>query len=174
MIGFIVLYTLTHFETVPQALWFSVLTSRILATGVSQSHCHLNWHMKSSCRSLIPWISSQSPWTVISRTRPSSNPSWLRFLLYNFGAHPTDNTVFYCHEYVFICLLPSNTCHSIVACWCVAGMYLESLPSKGYTRHITLLFMKFLLWLRCFSLWRHVLWYMVTSVREKSVTAIYR
>jgi hypothetical protein len=70
MIGFIVPYTSTQLGTaanysaitilhtfqftVAHALGFSVFTSRILATGLSQSHCHFKSHMKSSFHSLIP------------------------------------------------------------------------------------------------------------------------
>jgi hypothetical protein len=39
--------------TVTHALGFSVFTSRLLATGLSQSHCHFKSHVKSSCHSLI-------------------------------------------------------------------------------------------------------------------------
>jgi hypothetical protein len=72
MIRFIAPYTFTEFGitdnysaitilqtlqfTVPQALWFSVFTSRIMATDLSQSHCNFNSHMKSSCHSLIPFL----------------------------------------------------------------------------------------------------------------------
>jgi hypothetical protein len=47
--------------TVTRALGFSVLTSRILATDLSQSHCHYKSHMKSSfqsnsLRSIIPQL----------------------------------------------------------------------------------------------------------------------
>jgi hypothetical protein len=42
--------------TVPHALRFSVLTSRILATDVSQSHWHFKSKVKSSCHSLIPFF----------------------------------------------------------------------------------------------------------------------
>jgi hypothetical protein len=41
------LFTVTH------AIEFSVVTSRILATDFSQSHCHFKLHVKSSCHSLI-------------------------------------------------------------------------------------------------------------------------
>jgi hypothetical protein len=72
MIGFIAPYTCTFTQlrntgnysaiailhalqfTVAHALGFSVFTSRILATDLSQSHCHFISHMKSSCHSSIP------------------------------------------------------------------------------------------------------------------------
>jgi hypothetical protein len=54
----------------------SVFTSRILATYLSQSHCHFKSHMKSSWQSgSLLAISSQSPSTAISRVRPNSNSS---------------------------------------------------------------------------------------------------
>jgi hypothetical protein len=45
------LYTLQF--TVTHALGFSVFTSRILATDLSQSHCHFKSYMKSSLHSLL-------------------------------------------------------------------------------------------------------------------------
>jgi hypothetical protein len=42
--------------TVTHALGFSVFTSRILATDLSQSRCHFKSHMKSSFHSLIPLL----------------------------------------------------------------------------------------------------------------------
>jgi hypothetical protein len=42
--------------TVTHALGFSVFTSRILATDLSQLHCHFKSHIKSSVRSLIPFL----------------------------------------------------------------------------------------------------------------------
>jgi hypothetical protein len=42
--------------TVANALGISAFTSRILATGSSQSHCNFKSHMKSSWHSLIPFL----------------------------------------------------------------------------------------------------------------------
>jgi hypothetical protein len=42
--------------TVAHALWFSVLTSCILATDVSQSRCNFRSHMKSSWHNRIPFL----------------------------------------------------------------------------------------------------------------------
>jgi hypothetical protein len=42
--------------TAPHALGFSALTSRILATNLSRSHCIFKSHMKSSFHSLIPFL----------------------------------------------------------------------------------------------------------------------
>jgi hypothetical protein len=42
--------------TVTHTLGFSVFISRIVATDISQSHCHFDSHMKSSCHNLIPFL----------------------------------------------------------------------------------------------------------------------
>jgi hypothetical protein len=57
--------------TVAHTLGFSVFTSRILATDLSQSHCNFKSHMKSSFLA----VCSQLPSTAISRTRPNSLPT---------------------------------------------------------------------------------------------------
>jgi hypothetical protein len=41
---------------VAHVLGFSVIISRILVTDLSRSHCNFKSHMKSSCRSLIPFL----------------------------------------------------------------------------------------------------------------------
>jgi hypothetical protein len=41
---------------VARAQGFSVFNNRILATDLSQSHCHLKSHAKSSCHRLIPFV----------------------------------------------------------------------------------------------------------------------
>jgi hypothetical protein len=71
MIGFTAPYTFTTRDyrqysviadlhtlqfNVTHSLWFSVITSRILATDLSQSHCHFSSHMKSSFHNLIPFL----------------------------------------------------------------------------------------------------------------------
>jgi hypothetical protein len=89
MIGFIALYTSTArnyrqyspvdilhtFQfTVTHTLGFSVFTSRILVTDLSQSHCHFKSHMESSSQSLVPILAIilQLP---IPKTRLNSIPS---------------------------------------------------------------------------------------------------
>jgi hypothetical protein len=82
MIGFITLYTFklgttgsysaiailhTFQFTVAQALWFPAFTSRILATDLSQSHCHFKSYMKSSFHRLIPSL----PFVLIHLRLPS-------------------------------------------------------------------------------------------------------
>jgi hypothetical protein len=65
--------------TAAHALGFSVLTSRILATDLSQSHCNFHSHMKSSLHSLITFLSF-----VLSHLRlpsPKLNPIPFRLLL---------------------------------------------------------------------------------------------
>jgi hypothetical protein len=71
VIGFIAPYTFTTRDyrqystiailhifqfTVPNVLGFSVFTSRILATDLSQSHCNFNSHTKSSWQSIIVFL----------------------------------------------------------------------------------------------------------------------
>jgi hypothetical protein len=46
----------SQFVTHTHTLGFSVFTSRILATDSLQFHCHFKSHMKSSFRSLIPFL----------------------------------------------------------------------------------------------------------------------
>jgi hypothetical protein len=69
--GFIAPYTFAHRDykqrsaiailqtfqfTFAYALGFSAFTRHILATDISQSHCHLNSHMKSFWHSLIHFL----------------------------------------------------------------------------------------------------------------------
>jgi hypothetical protein len=71
MIGFIASYTFTARDyrqysaiailhtlqfIVAHAVWFSVFTSRILATDLWQSHCNFKSHMKPSLYRLIPFL----------------------------------------------------------------------------------------------------------------------
>jgi hypothetical protein len=48
-----ILHTLQY--TVTHALGFSVFTSHLMATDLSQSHCNFKSHMKS-CHSLVPFL----------------------------------------------------------------------------------------------------------------------
>jgi hypothetical protein len=131
--------------TVTHALGFSVFTSRILATVSSQSHCEV---LLSRPNSFLD-ISSQSPSTAISRTRPNSLPTSILYsflalhfspssdcvLLQLIGTDPTVNTVFYRHECMFAYPLPSNR-RLIVPRVCFCGnVFSESLSSNRYTRH---------------------------------------
>jgi hypothetical protein len=51
-------FTLTH------TLEFSVFTSRILATDLSQSHCDFTSHMESFLNSLIPFLPLFCNWQI--------------------------------------------------------------------------------------------------------------
>jgi hypothetical protein len=66
MIGYTILGTTDNYNaiadlhtsqfTVTHALGFSVFTSGIQATGLSQSQCHFKSHMKYSFHSRIPFL----------------------------------------------------------------------------------------------------------------------
>jgi hypothetical protein len=60
--------------TVAHALEFSVFTSRILATDLSQSHWHLNSHIESSFHSVTPFFYHYSA-AVISEDSTQFNSS---------------------------------------------------------------------------------------------------
>jgi hypothetical protein len=49
-------YSIHYQFTAAHALGFSVFTSRILATDLSQSHCNFKSHVKTSWHSLIPFL----------------------------------------------------------------------------------------------------------------------
>jgi hypothetical protein len=82
------------------ALGFLVFTSHILATDLSQSHCHFKSHMKSSLHRLIPFVpllstqfNSSAP-KLISRQAGVSKPTLhsmllnLIFLYNHFARNP--------------------------------------------------------------------------------------
>jgi hypothetical protein len=84
MIGFIdTLFTQfyhwsTHFlvRSCAHTLGFSVFSSHILATDLSQSHCHFKSHANSSLYrriNFLPFLLSHL-WTAIPRTRPNPRP----------------------------------------------------------------------------------------------------
>jgi hypothetical protein len=69
-----ILYTFQF--TVTHALGFSVFTSRILATALPQSHCNFKSHVKSSLRSLSPFLPFlQLPFPK-TRLASSRLPTW--------------------------------------------------------------------------------------------------
>jgi hypothetical protein len=82
--------------TVTHALGFSVFTCRILATdfhtvAIPEFHCNCSTYEVFFAHSnsfLV--ISSQSPSTAISRTRPNSNSSCFRSSLYRLEANPQE------------------------------------------------------------------------------------
>jgi hypothetical protein len=157
MIGFIAPYTFTTLGTksnysaiaiqhtlqfiVTHALGFSVFTSRILATDLSQSHCNFKSHMKSSCQSnSFLANSSQSPSTAIFRTRPNSNSSCVRSSLYSLKADQQRTPLPLLLRRRVTAPLHSNGIYSIVACvFVAAGM---CLPSRCLEMgiHVTILF----------------------------------
>jgi hypothetical protein len=100
-----VLHTLQF--TVTHALGFSVFTSCILATDLSQSHCHFQSHTKSSFHSLTPFLPlfcscqlnsfpSSSLGRLASRTRLCSQLDYRSVLCqtlpYNHFARTTQKT----------------------------------------------------------------------------------
>jgi hypothetical protein len=101
--------------TVARALGFSVFTSRILATDLSQSHYKLNSHMKSSLHHVIPFLR-----LLLSHLRlpsPELDP-----ILILAAWDPRYIACSRIHrKRRFLC--------------CCEGMFSESLPSNGYTRH---------------------------------------
>jgi hypothetical protein len=118
--------------TVAHALGFSVFTSRILATDISQSHCNFKSHAKCSFHSLIPFLplfcSCQFRRLVLTTVLYSylvTTPSHLicPFITPPHGPHRKHSLYFY--GGVFTCPLPSNGRPS-VACLLFPGMRLPS------------------------------------------------
>jgi hypothetical protein len=107
-----------HF-TVTHALKFSIIISRILATDLSQSHCHFKAQMKFSFHSLIPFLplfcncqfNSSAPKLISWQAGVSKLNSvlfnWI--LPYNHFAQTTQKMQpLYCWEGVFTAPLHSN------------------------------------------------------------------
>jgi hypothetical protein len=154
MIGFIAPYAFTQFRstgnysaiailhtlqlTVAHALEFSVLTSRILVTDLSQSHCNFKSHMKSSWQFLqflfnhfqlpspeldpIPFLAAWDPRYTTSRRTDRRH----RFL--------------YCYEGMFTAPLRNNDNYSVFG-WVFAARRM-CLPSRCLTMgiHVTIFF----------------------------------
>jgi hypothetical protein len=112
-----ILHTLQF--TVTHALGFSFFTSRILATNLSQSRCHLNSHMKSSLQRLIPFL----PFLLnhLRLPSPERDPILFRLLFctpsrlltvpfYNPLARTTQKTPSSIVKDVFTGPLPRNGC----------------------------------------------------------------
>jgi hypothetical protein len=100
--------------TVTHALRFSVFTSRILATDLQQSHCHLKSHMKSSSRSVVPFLpllSTQFNSKLISRQAGVSK----------LDSSLQSTTLFYVAEHFLITTLhgPAVNTASIVKVACL-------------------------------------------------------
>jgi hypothetical protein len=134
--------------TVAHTPGFSVFTSRILATDLSQSHCNFKSHMKPSFRSLIPFLPLFGSYQLNSipssspRSLESRNSTRLLRLLCS-AKHvrittlhgPRRKNSLYCWEGLFTDPLSSNW-HPIVACVRLCGnVFTESLPSNGSTCH---------------------------------------
>jgi hypothetical protein len=131
-IGFIDTYTFTQFGTtgkysaiailqifqltVAHALGFSVFTSRILATDLSQSRCNFKSHMKSSLHRIIPFL----PFLLLPIPRlDSTTLDYCCILLftplppsttYNHLARTSRKHRLYCWRSIFTAPLPSNRC----------------------------------------------------------------
>jgi hypothetical protein len=121
--------------TVTHALRFSVFTSRILATDLSQSHCNFKSYMESSFRNLIPCLSlfcSCQFWRLDS----------LQILCFQAhipaGWHPETRLSTPCCSTEFFFTTTSYEPHGkrrLLLSRIVLGVFTESLPSNGYTRH---------------------------------------
>jgi hypothetical protein len=144
-----VLLTVTH------ALGFSVFTSRILATDLSQPHCNLKSHLKSYCHSLTPFLPlfcscqfrrldsiqflcSQAlipaGWRPETRLYILGYCVWSCILTVSFYKprhRPHRKRSLYSWRGVFTAPLPSNR-RTIVERVCLRGnVFTESLPSNG-------------------------------------------
>jgi hypothetical protein len=131
----------THFQlTVAHALGFSVFTSRILATDLSEFHCNFKPHVKFFWHRLIPFLTIilQLPvlrldsttlgyCSTLFCTMPTLSllPLSCRTLLIATLHGPPGKHSVHCWRSLFSAPLPSNTC-PILACLCVAGMCLAT------------------------------------------------
>jgi hypothetical protein len=136
MIGFVAPYTFTQFGTtcnysaiailysfqltVAHALGFSVLTSRILATDLSQSHCNLKSHVKSSCHSLIPSL----PFLLNQLRLPS--PELDPILDYCSVLHCTPSRLLTVPSYNSSARTPQKTPSTIISNACLLVRYLAT------------------------------------------------
>jgi hypothetical protein len=132
----------THFQfTVAQALGFSVFTTRILATDLSQSHCNLKSHMMSSLHRLIPFL----PFLLnhLQPPSPELDPILIlaawdpRYII--SGRSYRKHRFLQCCEGVFTVQLHSNGSYSIVACVFIAAGV--CLPSRclAMSTHVTII-----------------------------------
>jgi hypothetical protein len=146
----------SHLFVVTCALGFSVFTSRILAT---ESHCNFKPHMKPSsfhspisflplfcnCQSWrldsIPLLPSSYPGRLASpnSTLHSVVPNWI--FIYTQFVRTTRKTSPSIVPYCFRHTNDRGADHiqnKPLYCW---GVFTESLPSNGYTRHNRLLYL---------------------------------
>jgi hypothetical protein len=139
-------FTPTH------ALGFSVFTSRILSTDLSQSHCYFNSHMKASWHSLIFFLQFLLNYFQLPSPELCPIPILAAWGPLYIASRRTDrkHRFLYCCEGVFTAPLHSNGCYSIVASVLVAaGMFTESLPSNMYTRHNIILIFRLISLVAC-------------------------
>jgi hypothetical protein len=130
---------------VAHTMGFSVFTTRIQATDLSQFHCNFRSHLKSSLHSLIPSLpflsitldchlqnSTQFLTTINSNqlffsytlsVSDSNQPLPWNFPLYSLEADPTENIVFYCPILFEACLL--------IRCLAVDVLLLRALVPAG-------------------------------------------
>jgi hypothetical protein len=151
--------------TVLHALRFSVFTSRILATDLSQSHCNFKSHMKSSFHSLTPFFLSfcncqfrrlhsiqilccqahiLAGWRLETRLSTLCCPMEF-FFITSFHGHHRKHRLLLSH--IVLSLLTAPLCYNgrgadhkktdslLLKRVCRWHMFTKSLPSNGYTRH---------------------------------------
>jgi hypothetical protein len=82
--------------TVAHALGFSVFTSRILATDLSQSHCHLKTYTKSSLHSLL--IPCHYSAAANSEDSTQFNSSAPKLISWQTGVPKLDSIQFLCSQ----------------------------------------------------------------------------
>jgi hypothetical protein len=127
--------------TVTHALGFSVFTSRILATDLSQYHYRFKSHMKSSFHSLIPSLLCLLNHLGLSSPELDpvlDNNSFKRACssLYNHSERIMQKTQpLYCWEGLFTDPLPNNGRHIIARVRFLGNMFTESLSSNESIRH---------------------------------------
>jgi hypothetical protein len=132
MIGFIAPYAFTYFGTTGNYSAMAIVhnlpvhrytrtrililfTSRILATDLSQSHCHFKSHMKCSWHSLIPF------WSFLINHLRLPSPAFGPILFLALW------------DPRYIASRRTNRKHRIV--YCCEDMFTAPLPNNGCTRH---------------------------------------
>jgi hypothetical protein len=132
---------------VTHALGFSVFTSRILATDISQSHCNFKSYVKSSCRRLISFLAIilQLP---IPKTRLNSLLYSLLFFFYCSILRCTSSRLLTVYFYKPSARTPRKTSSSIVN---------DALPSNGCAFVACVSFDGMCLQGRCLAMGIHVI-----------------
>jgi hypothetical protein len=149
MIGFIASYTLTQLGTtsnyslqftVIHALVFSVFTSRILATVLSQSHCNFKSHIKSSFHRLIPSChysaaaSSEDSTLHFSTTLLYSSSEFLCTFINPRSRTPRKTPSSTVKEVCLLVLYLAMKTFYCRVCVCCGNVFTDPLPSNGYIR----------------------------------------